>query len=124
AWAQTQGQLAWYRTMEERGELVQIRDRAALVKHLKLWESAAPAEPPRSIGYVLSLEGTDSIVDLSYLERAFASGLRAIGPAHYGPGRYSPGTGEGSFEIAQVRSEEHTSELQSRGHLVCRLLLE
>src|SRR5207253_3865958 len=29
-------------------------------------------------------------------------------------------------EVARdvVRSEEHTSELQSRGHLVCRLLLE
>src|SRR5690625_6167141 len=26
--------------------------------------------------------------------------------------------------VASVRSEEHTSELQSRGHLVCRLLLE
>src|SRR5690625_5805843 len=26
--------------------------------------------------------------------------------------------------IASERSEEHTSELQSRGHLVCRLLLE
>src|SRR5437870_8876259 len=26
--------------------------------------------------------------------------------------------------IGGVRSEEHTSELQSRGHLVCRLLLE
>src|SRR5207253_10412512 len=26
--------------------------------------------------------------------------------------------------VATVRSEEHTSELQSRGHLVCRLLLE
>src|SRR5690625_5875422 len=26
--------------------------------------------------------------------------------------------------LAEVRSEEHTSELQSRGHLVCRLLLE
>src|SRR5690625_7040256 len=25
---------------------------------------------------------------------------------------------------ADLRSEEHTSELQSRGHLVCRLLLE
>src|SRR5437870_10795014 len=25
---------------------------------------------------------------------------------------------------AECRSEEHTSELQSRGHLVCRLLLE
>src|SRR5207253_9003383 len=29
--------------------------------------------------------------------------------------RYPPG---------EYRSEEHTSELQSRGHLVCRLLLE
>src|SRR5690625_7022606 len=26
--------------------------------------------------------------------------------------------------LVLVRSEEHTSELQSRGHLVCRLLLE
>src|SRR5437660_4024448 len=42
------------------------------------------------------------------------------------------GTGgvlEGDHLVRQVRtsasrSEEHTSELQSRGHLVCRLLLE
>src|SRR5690625_6577440 len=27
-------------------------------------------------------------------------------------------------ELSTPRSEEHTSELQSRGHLVCRLLLE
>src|SRR5690625_7110992 len=27
-------------------------------------------------------------------------------------------------EVLRERSEEHTSELQSRGHLVCRLLLE
>src|SRR5690625_5515031 len=26
--------------------------------------------------------------------------------------------------VEHARSEEHTSELQSRGHLVCRLLLE
>ena len=26
--------------------------------------------------------------------------------------------------LKKYRSEEHTSELQSRGHLVCRLLLE
>src|SRR5690625_5337180 len=29
-----------------------------------------------------------------------------------------------SRSIGKGRSEEHTSELQSRGHLVCRLLLE
>src|SRR5690625_6738234 len=27
-------------------------------------------------------------------------------------------------DVDRLRSEEHTSELQSRGHLVCRLLLE
>src|SRR5690625_5950299 len=30
----------------------------------------------------------------------------------------------GNFFCKELRSEEHTSELQSRGHLVCRLLLE
>src|SRR5690625_6689472 len=29
-----------------------------------------------------------------------------------------------SVRLDPLRSEEHTSELQSRGHLVCRLLLE
>src|SRR5690625_6098673 len=29
-----------------------------------------------------------------------------------------------STDTSMERSEEHTSELQSRGHLVCRLLLE
>src|SRR5690625_6790468 len=30
----------------------------------------------------------------------------------------------GGITLLGIRSEEHTSELQSRGHLVCRLLLE
>src|SRR5690625_7038318 len=30
----------------------------------------------------------------------------------------------GAEDLITIRSEEHTSELQSRGHLVCRLLLE
>src|SRR5690625_6882175 len=34
------------------------------------------------------------------------------------------GLDRNSLIIALGRSEEHTSELQSRGHLVCRLLLE
>src|SRR5439155_14030714 len=33
-------------------------------------------------------------------------------------------TAEISRSMYMARSEEHTSELQSRGHLVCRLLLE
>src|SRR3989442_4235331 len=34
------------------------------------------------------------------------------------------GSGERRYRVVAPRSEEHTSELQSRPHLVCRLLLE
>src|SRR5439155_26707701 len=44
--------------------------------------------------------------------RATAVSSRSTSSSRSAP----PGTGS--------RSEEHTSELQSRGHLVCRLLLE
>jgi membrane dipeptidase len=90
AWARTQGQLAWYQTMEEAGEMVQITDAAALAKHAALWRDNPPDNAP--IGYILSLEGADSIITPKYLERAYAKGLRAVGPAHYGPGTYAHGT--------------------------------
>lgn len=90
AWAQTQGQLAWYRAMEEAGEMTQIVDRAGLARHVKLWSENPPPNTP--IGYILSLEGADSIITPKHLERAYAAGLRALGPAHYGAGRYAQGT--------------------------------
>src|SRR3954469_11115265 len=37
AWAQTQGQLAWYKAMEDEGELVQIKNLTDLEKHLLIW---------------------------------------------------------------------------------------
>jgi len=89
AWAHTQGQLAWYRAMEEAGELVQVSTAAALDAHLAQWGEDAACAP---IGYVLSLEGADSLVTPDDLERAYAYGLRAVGPAHYGPGVYAQGT--------------------------------
>ncbi len=123
AWAMTQGQLAWYRAMEEAGEMVQIKGAADLEKHLKRWqvESSNPSpSPPKEgsnsartihkfpseegagvgsfsvdrlpVGYILSLEGADSLVTLKHLERAREQGLRAVGPAHYGPGVYANGT--------------------------------
>ncbi|ASZ14736.1 membrane dipeptidase [Chitinophaga pendula] len=91
AWAQTQGQLAWYKAMEAAGEMRAITNLAELEQHLALWQDGTPADT-KPIGYILSLEGADSIVDVSYLEGAYKNGLRAIGPAHYGPGRYAQGT--------------------------------
>src|SRR5437870_10516888 len=58
---------------------------------------------------------TLSLHDALPISTTFAHRLGTIGSnTRYGGGGYS----------TQLRSEEHTSELQSRGHLVCRLLLE
>ena len=85
----TQAQLAWYRSMEERGELVQVRDadRARSASR-----PVVDGDGDGPIGYVLSLEGADSLVTIGHLERAYAQGLRAVGPGHYGPGVYAQGT--------------------------------
>lgn len=96
AWAQTQGQLAWYKAMEEEGEMVQIRDFASLEAHLALWNDGHPNDK-KPIGYILSLEGADSLISVEHLQRAYEYGLRAVGPAHYGPGRYAPGTDASGF---------------------------
>ena len=107
AWAQTQGQLAWYRAMEVRGEMRQIRTRGELQAQAELWNGAPVSDPassgavaPRAgsetgvppIGYILSLEGADSILSFKHLEQSYEQGLRALGPAHYGPGLYAQGT--------------------------------
>jgi len=90
AWAQTQGQLAWYREMEEAGELRAITNRSALERHLTDWSAAGATPTP--IGYILSLEGADSIHTPAHLEKAHGQGLRAIGLTHYGPGLCGHGT--------------------------------
>ncbi len=119
AWAHTQGQLAWYRAMEDAGEMIQIRDLEGLEQHVAAWkqqttiglktnDSRLTTQDDRlttndsrlttadsrllPVGYILSLEGADSLINLSYLEKAVEYGLKAIGPAHYGPGRYANGT--------------------------------
>src|SRR5437870_10974319 len=69
--------------------------------------------------------------------RAVCARIEALGfKAHPIPGSTRTAIGitgnTGSVDIGSLesmpgvveRSEEHTSELQSRGHLVCRLLLE
>lgn len=86
AWAQTQAQLSWYKAMEEVGELVQITNTKELMHHVETWNSKKP------IGYILSLEGADSLITINHLHRAYNYGLRAVGPGHYGPGRYANGT--------------------------------
>src|SRR3712207_8658022 len=45
-------------------------------------------------------------------------------PLGVGQGAVGRPVGEDAADLRRARSEEHTSELQSRQYLVCRLLLE
>ena len=76
--------------MEASGEMIQITDLESLDKHINNWNKGHDGK--KAVGYILSLEGADSIISPAWLERAHADGLRAIGPAHYGPGTYAFGT--------------------------------
>jgi membrane dipeptidase len=120
AWAQTQAQLAWYKAMEEAGELVQITNLQELERHLTRWNNGV-ATDKKPIGYILSLEGADSIVTVDYLERAYNYGLRAVGPGHYGPGRYAQGTnatgGIGQPGRALLREMERLNIILDATHL-------
>src|SRR5688572_32410652 len=72
--------------------------------------------------------------DLRSFPTRRSSDLGAAGPRRRPPGRSShrsagcaaaaTGNTRGAPRVFPVRSEEHTSELQSQSNLVCRLLLE
>ncbi len=91
------GQLAYYRALERQGIVRVLENAAALNAHWAAWESwesagaTASEEPP--LGFVISMEGADPILDPEQLEEWHSLGLRALGLTHYGPGRYAGGTG-------------------------------
>lgn len=118
AWAQTQGQLAWYRAMEAAGEMRQVRNVEELRNQIADW-NAHPETAP--IGYILSLEGADSMVTLDLVEKSYEQGLRAIGPAHYGPGTYAQGTdaegGIGEKGRALLKEMERLNIILDATHL-------
>jgi membrane dipeptidase len=120
AWAQTQAQLAWYKAMEAAGEMVMIKNKAELDNHLALWLNDQPNDR-KPIGYILSLEGADSLVTVKHLEVAHAYGLRAVGPAHYGPGRYANGTdatgGLNTMGAALLKEMERLNMILDATHL-------
>ena len=95
AWATVQGQLAWYQEMDRQDEMIIIQDAEEFDEHMNHWQAE---DDYNSVGFLLTLEGADSIISFDHLYLMYAEGLRAIGPAHYGPGTYAYGTNsEGSI---------------------------
>jgi membrane dipeptidase len=90
AYAAAHGQMAYYRSLERRGVLRWIKDAPALDAHVRAWEADADKQP---LGFILSMEGADSVLSPEQVEEWWKAGLRVIGPAHYGVSPYAHGTG-------------------------------
>jgi membrane dipeptidase len=119
------GQLAYYRALERRGEVRVISDRSALDQHIGDWRGweangSSADEPSPPVGFVLSMESADALLDPGQLAEFWAAGVRVIGPAHYGPGRYAGGTGteEGLSEsgIALLREMDQLECILDMSH--------
>jgi len=99
AYGAAHGQLAYYRALERQGHVRILGDAAGLDAHVAEWEAWDAAHPSDStaltppLGFAISLEGADPILDPDDLAAWHAAGLRMIGLTHYGPGRYAGGTG-------------------------------
>src|SRR5690554_7075430 len=77
------------------------------------------SKPPQSAPCTARSSGaSSSTIIASWSLSSSVVGIRCLAASTWMivPVRYDP--------VKKMRSEEHTSELQSRPHLVCRLLLE
>jgi membrane dipeptidase len=90
AYGAAQGQLAYYRALEQKGILRWIRDAQSLKRHVASWQTGETSE---SLGFILSMEGADPVLAPEQVQEWWDAGLRIIGPAHYGVSPYAHGTG-------------------------------
>ena len=88
--AMARGQLAYYRIMEDMGQLRMLKKWHEVEMHVAQWRSGAPGSSP--LGYILSMEGADPILSPRDLTRWWEDGLRVVGLAHYGVSAYAHGT--------------------------------
>ncbi len=92
AYAASYGQLAYYRALEKEGELRWIKDWPTLEAHVNAWRQDENSTT-LPLGFILSMEGADSILSPQEVAEWFQAGLRIVGPTHYGLSPYGHGTG-------------------------------
>ncbi len=88
-YAMAHAHLAYYRAMERAGWMKMLKTRQQLVEHVAAYQAAPDTEP---LGFVLTMEGADPVLQPSTIEEFYEHGLRAIGLTHYGANRYGGGT--------------------------------
>jgi len=91
AYAMAQGQLAYYRILESQGKVRIIKDWETLNAHAEEWLHESHRDVP--LGFILSMEGADPIVNPKQVKSWWEDGLRVVSLSHYGVSTYAHGTG-------------------------------
>ena len=90
--AMGRGHLEYYRAMVRRGEIGSVMSLSDLDAAVAAWEKPHAKTP---IYHILSMESADPIADPDDVEFWWESGLRVVGPAHFGHNTYIHGTFSG-----------------------------
>jgi len=91
AYAMAQGQLAYYRILEAQGKIRIIKDWETLNVHVEEWLNDSHRNAP--LGFILSMEGADPIINPKQVKSWWKDGLRVVSLSHYGVSTYAHGTG-------------------------------
>jgi membrane dipeptidase len=97
AFGHAYGQMGYYHGMCQSGHMRWIKNWPQLDEHIKQWKADEESKT-LPLGFILSMEGADSILRPDQVEEWFNLGLRIVGPTHYGVSPYGHGTAtEGGF---------------------------
>jgi membrane dipeptidase len=94
AYGIARGQLAYYEALQAEGHARIITTVSALDSHIaewKAWEQTSPDSSQPPLGFIITMESADPILRPEQVPQWYQSGLRIIGPGHYGVGRYAGG---------------------------------
>ena len=96
AYGWAQGQLAYYKLLEHQNEAKILSTKSSFKEHMQSWEDGQDNTKNLPVGFVLGMEGADSIVYPEQVHEWYEQGLRVISLSHYGISYYSHGTGTGT----------------------------
>ena len=117
SYAAANGQLAYYRILESKGETRILENKRDFKEHMLTWEEATEHDD-LAVGMVLGMEGSDPILWPEQAHEWWEKGLRVASLSHYGVSRYSHGTATGTEGGLLGGAKDLLKEMESIGMIL------
>ena len=117
AYGAANGQLAYYRILEARGEARVLSTSSELASHMSTWKKATEYSS-LPVGFIIGMECADAITWPEQVHEWYAKGLRVVSLSHYGVSYYSHGTGTGTDGGLTPAARPLLREMESLGMIL------